>query len=287
MKVERDDMRQHDGSLTVTWLGHSTVLVDLAGQRLLTDPLLRRHNGPLRRRQPRPDPSTWRGVDAILLSHLHHDHAELRSMRLLPRVPVLTGARNARWLRRHGIDGGRPEGWTDVGAVQVRLVTAVHHSRPMPHRPNDANGHLIRSSTVTVWAAGDTSLYDDMDRLPAIAGVRRLDVALVPIAGWGPRLSDGHMGPEQAAEACARTGARFALPVHWGTLHAPFMTCWGDWFDRPLGEFEASLSRIAPGCRLVALAPGETWTLPTPPDSPDDPQPPASGEVTRGRRSAG
>src|SRR4051794_36661044 len=181
--------REGNGSLKVTWLGHSTVLIDLAGHRLLTDPLLLRHNGPLRRRQPRPRSSTWAGVDAVLLSHLHHDHAELRSLRLLPGVPVLTGRRNARWLRRRGIDGGDAGDWTDVRAVQVRLVTAVHHSRPMPHRPNDANGHLIRSRTLTVWAAGDTSLYDDMDRLPELAGVGRLDVALVPIGGWGPRLS--------------------------------------------------------------------------------------------------
>src|SRR3954451_22579249 len=173
--------REGNGSLKLTWLGHSTVLIDLAGHRLLTDPLLLRHNGPLRRRQPRPQPSTWAGVDAVLLSHLHHDHAELRSLRLLPGVPVLTSPRNARWLRRHGVDGRGAEDWTDVEDVQVRLVPAVHHSRPMPHRPNDAHGHLVRSGGPPLWAAGDTSLYADMTRLPALAGARRVDIALVPI----------------------------------------------------------------------------------------------------------
>jgi L-ascorbate metabolism protein UlaG (beta-lactamase superfamily) len=275
-------MQTGERPLSLTWLGHSTVVVDLAGHRLLTDPLLLRHNGPLRRRQPCPKPSTWAGVDAVLLSHLHHDHAELRSLRLLPGVPVLTSERNARWLRRHGVDGRGADDWIDVGTVQARLVTAVHHSRPMPHRPNDANGHLIRSRTTTLWAAGDTSLYADMIGLPHLAGVRRLDIALVPIGGWGPRLSAGHMGPHEAAEACARTGARYALPVHWGTLHAPFMTWMGDWFDRPLGAFEESLQGAAPDCRLIRLTPGETWSLPPHADPSGEAQPPASGEASAG-----
>ena len=255
-------MPENDSSLKLTWIGHSTVLIQIDGLRLLTDPLLLRHNGPLRRRQPRPDPSTWADVDAVLLSHLHHDHAELRSLRLLPDVPILTSARNGQWLRRRGLGGRGAEEWTAVGVVQVRLVTAVHHGRPMPHRPNDANGHLIRSRTTTLWAAGDTSLYADMAELPLLAGVEGLDVALVPIGGWGPRLSDGHMGPAEAAEACALTRSRYALPVHWGTLHAPLMTRMSDWFDRPLDAFEAAVSRTAPQCEVIRLSPGQTWRLP-------------------------
>jgi L-ascorbate metabolism protein UlaG (beta-lactamase superfamily) len=257
-KVNVDD----DGAVRLTWLGHSTVLIELAGQRLLTDPLLLRHNGLLRRRPTRPDPSTWAAVDAVLLSHLHHDHAELRSLRLVPGVPVLTGAGNAAWLRKKGLHGQEAPSWVELGSVQVRLVRAVHHSRPMPHRPNEADGHLVRSRTTTVWAAGDTSLYADMSRLPELAGVERLDVVLVPIGGWGPRLSEGHMGPAEAAEACARTGARFVLPVHWGTLHPPFMAWTSDWFDRPLDLFAERVADVAPDCHVIRLRPGGTWSLP-------------------------
>jgi L-ascorbate metabolism protein UlaG (beta-lactamase superfamily) len=133
----------------------------------------------------------------------------------------------------------------------------------MPHRPNDANGHLVRSRATTLWAAGDTSLYADMERLPELAGVERLDVALVPIGGWGPRLSAGHMGPVEAAEACARTGARYALPVHWGTLHAPFTTWTSDWFERPLDAFAEALAGAAPRCEVIRVPPGGTWSMPT------------------------
>jgi L-ascorbate metabolism protein UlaG (beta-lactamase superfamily) len=251
-----------DGVLSLTWLGHSTVVIDLAGHRLMTDPLLLRHNGPLRRRGPSPRPSQWAEVDAVLLSHLHHDHAELRSLRLMPGVPVLTSERNARWLRKQGISGRGAENWTDAGTVQVRLVRAVHHGRPMPHRPNDANGHLVRSGTTTLWVAGDTSLYAGMGQLRDLADVERLDVVLVPIGGWGPRLSANHMGPAEAAEACALTRARYALPVHWGTLHAPFMTWMSDWFERPLDAFEAGVAAAAPDCEVIRLSPGETWSSP-------------------------
>jgi L-ascorbate metabolism protein UlaG (beta-lactamase superfamily) len=253
----------HEGHvLSLTWLGHSTVVIDVAGQRLLTDPLLRRHNGLLRRRGPQPHPSQWTGADAVLLSHLHHDHAELASLRLLPDAPVLTSDDNARWLRRKGLPGRGVEDWTDVGPIGVRLVRAIHHGRPMPHRPNDANGHLLRYDEATLWVAGDTSLYADMELLPGLAGVERLDVVLVPIGGWGPRLSANHMGPAEAAEACALTGARWAVPVHWGTLHPPLMTRVSDWFDRPLEAFVAEAAAAAPDCQVVRLPLGETWSLP-------------------------
>lgn len=252
--------------MKVTWLGHSTVVLEVDGRRLLTDPMLRRHHGLLRRRGDAPADRHWQSVDAVLLSHLHHDHADVRSLRSLGDVPVVTGAENVEWLRRRGLRGVEPDGWYDVGAdVSVRLVDALHHSRPMPHRPNVAHGHLVRTPTSTVWLAGDTSLYDRMRQLPGLAGRKGIDLAVVPIGGWGPRLSPGHMGPEEAAVACSLTGARLALPVHWGTLHAPFLHRFGDWMDRPLRLFVDAVGRIAPGCAVLALEPGGSWCESLPP----------------------
>lgn len=257
-------------SLTVTWLGHSTVVVDLDGVRVVADPLLRRHAGALRRRGPRPDPAAWSDPDAVLLSHLHHDHAEVRSLRLLAGAPVLTAPDNAAWARRHGLDGRAlgDDAWVPVGdpdhGVRVRLVPAVHHARPMPHRPNAVNGHLLKGPSGTVWVAGDTELHDDLELLPTWAGAP-VDVALVPVAGWGPRLSAGHLGPEEAAVACRRVGARAAVPVHWGTLHAPLMRWWpGDWMEAPGRRFAAALAHEAPGCRPLVLEPGQAVTVERP-----------------------
>jgi len=251
----------------ITWLGHSSVVVDVAGVRLLTDPLLRRHNRPLLRRGPAPDRPAWERPDAVLLSHLHHDHAELASLRLLPGVPVLTAPANAAWLRRRGITAaiGIGAAWRPVGEsgdVAVRLVRADHGHRPMPHRPNAANGHLVRAPGATVWVAGDTALHEELADLPALAG-GAVDVAIVPVSGWGPRLSGGHLDPEGAARACAVTGARWAVPVHWGTLHAPFGSRFPrGWMDAPGERFARAVRRQASGCTPVVLRPGERRRLP-------------------------
>ena len=79
----------------MTWLGHSTVVLDVDGTRLLTDPLLRRHAGLLRRRGDPPARGHWQNVDSVLLSHLHHDHADLPSLGMLPKgTPVVTAPPN-------------------------------------------------------------------------------------------------------------------------------------------------------------------------------------------------
>jgi L-ascorbate metabolism protein UlaG (beta-lactamase superfamily) len=230
-------------------------LPDLAGVRLLTDPLLRRHAGPLRRVGDPPDPSAWAGTDAVLVSHLHADHASLGSLRMLPGVPMLSGRGNGAWLRaRVGATVPRvtADDWTRVvdrartGVVEVRLVRADHHSRPMPHRPNGAHGHLLRGDGRTVWFAGDTSVYDDMVRLPDLAEAP-IDVALLPIAGWGPRLSAGHMGPSEAVDAVRLVRPRAVLPIHHGTLHPPgFSVRSLELMHRPLRDFEREMASRCP-----------------------------------------
>ena len=254
--------------IVVTWLGHSTVVLDLDGVRIVSDPLVRAHNGILRRRGDRPARPAWEGADAVVLSHLHHDHAQVSSLKLFPGVPVLTAPDNAAWVRRKGLDGrGLREGeWFPVGrdgGVAVRLVPAIHHSRPMPHRPNAAHGHLVRGPSGIAWLAGDTDLYPDMEALPQMAG-GPIDVALVPVGGWGPRLSPGHMGPQQAAEACRLSGARHAVPVHWKTLHVPAgeMLPRG-WMDVAGPRFVEAVARHAPGCHALGLELGDSVSITT------------------------
>jgi L-ascorbate metabolism protein UlaG (beta-lactamase superfamily) len=252
-------------SIVVTWLGHATVVVDIDGVRLVSDPLLRRHNGPLRRQWTSPSRTAWTGARAVLLSHLHHDHAEVSSLRMLGDVPVLTAVENAGWVTGKGLRGrGLRDEWVQVDGAQdvfVRLVPAVHRSRPMPHRPNAANGHLVKGPSGVVWLAGDTELFADMEELPQMAGAR-IDVAVVPVGGWGPRLSLGHLGPDEAAIACRLAGASLAVPVHWGTLHVPGgRTFPRGWMESGGPLFEAAVAREAPGCEAAVLQPGGSVTV--------------------------
>ena len=254
-------------TLRVRWLGHASTVLDVDGVRVLTDPLLQRHAGLLRRRGAAPRRADWDGAAVVLLSHLHHDHAELGSLRLLPGIPLLTAPANARWLRGHGVAGavglGADEWWTVPGSqLRVRLVTAEHVHRPMPHRPNATNGFLLATPSVRIWFAGDTAPFAGMADLPELAG-GPIDLALVPVGGWGPRLSGGHMDPVQAARACATVGARAAVPVHWGTLHAPVSRRLPPgWMDHAGPAFAAAAQRVAPDVRVHVAAPGEQIELP-------------------------
>lgn len=252
-------------SVGVRWLGHASVVLDLAGARVLTDPLLRAHAGLLRRRGAAPDPAHWADPSVVLVSHLHHDHAELGSLHLLSDVPVVAAPANAHWLRAHGVPGVGldDEQWWPVpeSAARVRRVGAVHGDRPMPHRPNAVSGFVVAGAGQVVWFAGDTAPFPAMADLPEAAGP--IDLVLVPVGGWGPRLSGGHMDPTQAAEVCALVGARHAVPIHWGTLHAPASRRLPPgWMDRAGPAFAAAAARIAPRTRVHLLEPGQRIALP-------------------------
>src|SRR5262249_8296491 len=125
-------------------------------------------------------------------------------------------------------------------------------------RPNDAYGHLVRTPTERIWLAGDTSIYPEMAEFSDIAG-GPIDLAVVPIGGWGPRLSGGHMDPVQAAEAWALIAAPPALPYPWGTCSVPSQhnTPRG-WMDRPGPAFADAVAEHAPSCEARLLRPGES-----------------------------
>ena len=132
----------------------------------------------------------------------------------------------------------------------------------MPHRPNGATGMLVRGGGVVVWFAGDTSLHDDMALLPELAGAP-VDLALLPIGGWGPRLSPGHLGPDEAAQAAARSGALHVLPIHYGTLHPSgwpsgrlgWTTEPGERFAEALGRHTDAVAHVPPVGGAVSVAP--------------------------------
>jgi L-ascorbate metabolism protein UlaG (beta-lactamase superfamily) len=214
------------GDPDLHFLGHSTMRVELAGHTVLTDPLLTRRVGPLRRVTATPRPEDWAGVDLVLLSHLHGDHLHLPSLRLLgPDVRVAVPSGAGAWLRERGVRHVvelRPGEQFTHGALTVTAVPADHTGHRwgprLTHGPDTtAVGHLIEGGGRTVYVSGDTDLIDEMHGI----GDSGVDVALLPVWGWGPTLGPGHLDPEGAAEAVARLRPRIAVPVHWGTLVVP------------------------------------------------------------------
>ena len=108
------------------------------------------------------------------------------------------------------------------------------------------------------WALAHVQAYGDTDLFPAMGDLRgTVDVALLPVAGWGPTLPEGHLDPERAATAAARIAPRIAVPIHWGTF-----ALWPRLLGRrdvagPAREFASLVSRCAPGVEVRVLAPGQ------------------------------
>jgi L-ascorbate metabolism protein UlaG (beta-lactamase superfamily) len=232
----------------ITWWGHATCTIEDSGVRLLTDPLFARRLAHLRRRRGAPPPAAARRADLVLVSHLHADHLHVPSLAglapgtrlLVPRgapraVPALRRLRQLR-ITEVGVGDEIP-----VGPLVVRVVPARHDGRRLPVGPHrsPALGYVVEGVARTYFA-GDTGLFDEMAE-----AVGPVDVALLPVGGWGPHLGEGHLDAGRAARALALLEPRSAVPVHYGTywpigmdgvrpheFHAP-----GDEFVRLAAEY--------------------------------------------------
>ncbi len=243
----------------ITYVGHATALAELSGARLLTDPLLGAGILHVRRRVPLPVVDELGPLTAILISHAHRDHLDHESLRQLPAdCPLIVPRGCAAEVQRDGArevielaEGDR----VPVGDIVVEAVHAAHDGRRNPFgKPIAALGYLLEGP-ISVYFAGDTDLFDGMSDL---AG--RVDVALLPVGGWGPRVPAGHLDPDRAAEAVARIRPRIAVPIHWGTLRA-----WGAQRGldpvAPARAFADAVGRRAPATEVTILMPGQRFAL--------------------------
>ncbi len=244
----------------IVFLGHATVLIEVNGVRLLTDPLLRRGVAHLRRQVPQVEEEMLAAIDAVLISHTHHDHLDLASLRMLGHhTPLIAPAGAGAWLGRRGFTTVTELSVGDavkVGALAVTAVEARHDGRRPGGPRAEALGYLV-SGRRTVYFAGDTELFAEMSNLSPSP-----DVALLPVAGWGPKLGPGHMGPLDAARAAGLIQPRLAIPVHWGTLLPIGLTHrsrarLGD----PPRLFAEHVARLAPSVEVRIVPPGGETVL--------------------------
>jgi len=242
----------------LTYVGHATTLIEVDGTRLLTDPVL--GAGVLHIRRLGPVPAIPPRLDAILVSHAHYDHLDLPSLRRLPAgVPVIAPHGLATLVKQrggHDVIGVAPGDRVRVGNVDVVATTAEHDGTRLRFTKDLGAVGFVVEGTARVYFAGDTDVFDGMRTLAP-----DLDVALIPVWGWGPDVGEGHLDPEGAAKAAALIAPKVAVPIHWGTLASP-RVWWRDDPHMPAREFERLVAVHAPSVAVRILAPGEDMPLP-------------------------
>lgn len=251
--------------LRATWLGHSTVLIEIDGYRVLTDPVWGARASPSRllgpkRFQPVPVPlSAMPPLDLVIVSHDHYDHLDYPTIRALARtgVPFVTslgvgahleafGVAHERiteldWWEQHTLPGGE---------LSVSAAPSQHFSgRGLKDRNATLwSSMVIRTAKHSVFFSGDTGLTPEYAAIRARFGA--FDLVMLEVGAFHPSWGDIHLGPDNALEAHALLGGGALLPVHWGTfslaLHA---------WDEPAETLLAGAS--ARGVQLVMPRLGE------------------------------
>jgi L-ascorbate metabolism protein UlaG (beta-lactamase superfamily) len=231
--------------VSVSFIGHATVLIEVMGVRVLTDPVLRSRLMFLRRVVAPVPPAAYDGVEVVAISHLHHDHCDLPSLARIRGDPwILVPSGGEQFLTGKGFSkvvALCPGQSHRIGPVTLTATPAVHDGTRRPFGPKaEAVGYLVTSVDASVYFAGDTDLF------PAMADLSpRLDLALLPVWGWGPNLGPGHLDPARAARAVELLRPRRAVPIHWGTL-----------FPYGLGPFYPDRLRVPPHAFAHAVGSG-------------------------------
>jgi L-ascorbate metabolism protein UlaG (beta-lactamase superfamily) len=243
--------------LQITYVGHATVLIEVDGVRLLTDPVLRSRVFHLRRIAPPVSAESLGRVDGILLSHAHWDHLDLPSLRAFDRsIPVIAPRgigpliRKLRFESVTEVDVGET---AMVSSTEVTATPAEHDGRRGPLGVSAPALGFVVAGSRRAYFAGDTDLFEDMESIGS-----GLDLALIPVAGWGKKLGPGHLDAARAAKAASLLKPRLAVPIHWGTFRS--VSERGD-PGHPELEFRDRAAKLAPDVAVRVLAPGEMLDL--------------------------
>jgi L-ascorbate metabolism protein UlaG (beta-lactamase superfamily) len=206
----------------------------------------------LRRRVPF-DAAVLGVIDAALVSHAHFDHLDRPSLRMLGTdVTAVVPVGSRRLLR--GFSDVRELGVGDdlrIGKVTVHATPAEHRGTRFLLRSAPSLGFIVSGSR-RIYFAGDTDLFEGMSGL---AG--SLDVALLPVSGWGSKLGSGHLDPVRAAQALELLKPRVAVPIHWGT----FSPLGQSTSAEPPETFLRHAAELAPQVEVRILQPGAALTF--------------------------
>jgi len=251
---------------TIAWLGHATLLINLRGRFILTDPVFSSSVGihlpfvailgPRRLVHPALQPEELPPLDLIVQSHAHMDHLDVRSWRRLRRGPaVVMAARNQRFIRHFDFAPVTELRWgesVDTAGVTVAALKIKHWGERYPWSCGlGYNAYLLERDGATILFGGDTAYTDSLR--DACAG-RKIHVAILPIGGYRPYIHM-HASPEQAWKMFCELDADFLVPIH----HQTFMLSYEP-LEEPLQRLLAAAGPRAD--RIVIREIGETFVVP-------------------------
>jgi len=259
-----------DAQVTLAWLGHSTVLINFFGIKILTDPVLFPRVGirlpgitigPKRLTAPALHFPDLPHIDVILLSHAHFDHFDLRTLRCFDdSTRLITARATADLLKRTRFSNITELSWGEsknlsaaAGEITVAAFAVRHWGARTQHDVHRGyNGYLIERKGRRIIFAGDTALTE------SFAALRRhgtIDVAIMPISAYNPWIRS-HSTPEQAVQMANAAGARFVVPVHHQTFRLSLEPC-----REPIERFVAALAKTPERIALREI--GETFVVPS------------------------
>ena len=260
--------------LRATWIGHASVLLEIDGRRVFTDPIWSERCSPSTLLGPKrfhPAPVALADlppIDAVVISHDHYDHLDMATVKALKSahfaVPLGVGAHLARW----GIaaDHISELDWGESAQVNGLTLTATparHYSGRNPLHGDETlwASWVIQGPQHRAFFTGDTGYFDGFKKIGAQHGP--FDLALIKVGACDPTWQEIHMCPEEAVQAGQDLGARLLLPVHWGTFNLAFHP-WNEPAERALAAAQKAGIAMAtprPGEFVDAARPrpGEAW----------------------------
>ncbi len=259
------DLSAQAADLAATWLGHSTLLVEVDGARVLADPVFSERCSPSqsvgpRRLHPVPiDMDALPAIDAVVISHDHYDHLDTLSVRWLARyrdpvfvVPLGIGAHLLRWgVAPHRVVELDWEASTEVAGVQLTCTEARHFSgRGLVRDTTLWASWVVAGPEHRVFYGGDTGFTPAFAEIGSRHGP--FDLVALPIGAYDHRWPDIHMDPAEAVRTREEMGGGLLLPVHWATFDLAF---------HPWAEPVERLLELTGGEAVTTPRPGERWEL--------------------------
>jgi L-ascorbate metabolism protein UlaG (beta-lactamase superfamily) len=256
--------------LRATWIGHASVLVEIDGHRLLTDPIWSERASPStlvgpRRFHPPPLPlDALPPIDVVIVSHDHFDHLDMATVQALASrgarfaVPLGVGAHLEAWsipaAQISELDWGES---VRVGALELTATPARHYSGRNPLRRDETlwSSWVVKGPRHRLFFSGDSGFSDAFEAIGAARGP--FDLTLVKIGACDRTWQDIHMSPEEAVRAHVALGGKLLLPIHWGTFNLAFHA-----WNAPAEEVLAAAT--ARGVAIAIPRPGE-WVEPSAP----------------------